>query len=34
MMANESLSRLLALLSFRGGEVLTLDADDVSGFPK
>ena len=34
MTVNESLSRLLALLNFKGGEVLTLDADDVSDFPK
>jgi hypothetical protein len=34
MTVNESLGRLLAHLSFRGGEVLTLDADDVSDFPK
>ena len=34
MTVNESLGRLLARLSCRGGEVLTLDADDVSDFPK
>ena len=34
MTVNESLSRLLALLNFWGGEVLPLDADDVSDFPK
>ena len=34
MTANDCLSRLLALLGFSGGDVLTLDADDVSDLPE